>query len=213
MNDSHESQELLRLAREDDRQALGDLLTRHRTRLERMVDLRLDPRIRDRFDPADVVQEACVQAVRRLPEYARDPSMPFFLWLRYLTGQELLALHRRHLGAEMRDVRRQVPLRRHDFPEASADSVSDQLVRSMTTPSQVAAREEVRGRVREALDRLDPSDREVLLLRHFEQLSNAEVAEELGLKESAASKRYLRALQDLKAALAGLPGGLEGLAP
>src|SRR5205085_11357598 len=97
-------QELLRRAAAGDQQGWGELLTRHRGRLRRMVTVRLDPRLQGRIDPSDVLQEACLEASARLGEYLREPRMPFFLWLRFLTGQQLLALHRHHLGFQVRNA-------------------------------------------------------------------------------------------------------------
>jgi RNA polymerase sigma-70 factor (ECF subfamily) len=146
-----------------------------------MVRLRLDPRLQSRIDPSDVLQEAFLEAAQRLPEYLRDPKMPFFLWLRFLTGQKLLALRRRHLGTEARDAGREVSLYRGAMPEASSACLAAQLLRRITTPLQAALRAEMKVRLQEALNRMDPLDREVLALRHFEQLSHVEAAEALGL--------------------------------
>jgi RNA polymerase sigma-70 factor (ECF subfamily) len=172
-----------------------------------MVRLRLDQRLKGRIDPSDVLQEAYLEAFQRFPDYARAPDMPFFLWLRFLTAQRLLILHRRHLAAQARDAGREVSLDGGGMPEASSAALAAQLVGPQTTPSQVAVREETRRRLLDALNELDPVDREVLALRHFEQLTNAEAARVLGLRESAASMRYARALLRLKDVLTGLPGG------
>jgi RNA polymerase sigma-70 factor (ECF subfamily) len=185
---------------------LGALLERHRKRLRRMVALRLDPRLQGRIDASDVIQDAFLEASLRLPEYLRRPAMPFFLWLRFLTGQKLLELRRHHLGAQMRDAGREVSLFRGALPAASSAALAAQLVGRGTGPSEAAMRAERKVRLQEALNRMDPLDREVLALRHFEQLNNAEVAQVLDLQESAASKRYLRALKKLKDILAGLTG-------
>jgi RNA polymerase sigma-70 factor, ECF subfamily len=205
-NDSTATSELLRRAGEGDRQALGELFTQHRERLRRMVQLRLDQRLRGRIDPSDVLQEAYVEVARSLAEYLRQPSMSFFLWLRVVTGRKLHALHRRHLGTHMRDARREAPLHGGPVPEASSVSLAAQLLGRHTTPSQAAVRAELRGRIREALDEMEQLDREVLALRHFEQLSNAETAQVLGLSEAAASNRFVRALKRLKKILLNVPG-------
>jgi RNA polymerase sigma-70 factor (ECF subfamily) len=197
-------------AAEGDRAALGDLLARHRDRLRLMVRLRLDQRLKGRIDPSDVLQEAYLEAFQRFDDYARDPDMPFFLWLRFLTAQRLLILHRRHLAAQARDAGRDVSLDGGAMPEASSAALAAQLVGRHTTPSQVAIRAEMQRRLQDALGGLDPVDREVLALRHFEQLTNAEAARVLGLRESAASMRYARALLRLKDVLAALPGGPRG---
>ena len=205
--DSGETAELLRRASGGDRAALGELLTRHRDRLCLMVRLRLDHRLQGRIDPSDVIQEAYLEAAERFPDYGRDRPMPFFLWLRFLTAQKLLVLHRQHLGAKARDAAREVSLYRGALPEASSAVLAAQLVGHRTTPSQAAMRAEMQIRLQEALNGMDPIDREVLALRHFEQLTNGETAKVLGLRESAASQRYARALLRLKEILTGLPEG------
>ena len=174
-----------------------------------MVALRLDRRLQGRVDPSDVIQEACLDAARRLPEYHQNPTMPFFLWLRLLAGQRLVDEHRRHLGAAARDAGREISLYRGALPETTSAALAAQLLGRLTTPSQAAMRAERKIRLQEALNSLDPIDREVLALRHFEQLSNGEAAAVLGLDKSAASKRYARALIRLKEILASLPGGLN----
>lgn len=200
---------LIRRAVGGDTQALGELLDRHRKRLRRMVALRLDRRLQGRVDPSDVLQEACLDAARRLPEFKHNPTMPFFLWLRFLVGQRLLDEHRKHLGAAARDVGREISLYRGPVPEASTAALAAHLLGRLTSPSEAAIRAERKLRLQEALNRLDPADREVLALRHFEELSNGEVADVLGIDKSAASKRYARALTRIKNILVALPGGLD----
>src|SRR5262249_48261176 len=129
-----------------------------------------------------------------------------YLWLRALTGQRLVDLHRRHLGAEMRDAGREVSLHRGALPTASSASLAQQLLAGLTSPAQAALRAGVQLRLQEALNSMDPVDREVLVLRHFEELSNVEAAEVLGIATAAASKRYIRALRRLKAILNAVPG-------
>jgi RNA polymerase sigma-70 factor (ECF subfamily) len=213
IGESDESERLLRRAAGGDREALGALLQRHRARLRRMVALRLDRRLRGRIDPSDVLQEAQLEAAGRLADYLRDPAVPFFLWLRFLVGQRLAILHRRHLGAEARDADREVSIDRAAPPRASSAALAAQLLGRDTRPSEALARAERKARLAEALEGMDPLDREVLALRHFEQLSNAEAARVLGLRESAASKRYIRALTRLKAILSAMPGGPGELEP
>jgi RNA polymerase sigma-70 factor, ECF subfamily len=202
-----DTDELLRRAGQGDSRALGDLLARHRDRLRLMVQLRLDRRLLGRVDASDVIQEAYLEAALRLPEYLRQPDLPFFVWLRFLTAQKLLVLHRRHLGAKVRDAARDVSLFQGAVPEASSAALAAHLLGHRTTPSQAAIRAELRARLQDALDRLDALDREVLVLRHFEQLTNGETARVLGIRESAASQRYARALLRLKDVLTGLGGG------
>jgi len=206
--DSSETDRFLRLAGEGDQESWGALLEQHGGRLRRMVALRLDPRLQGRIAPSDVIQETYLEASARLAEYLREPSMPFFLWLRFLAGQKLVTLHRKHLGTRMRDAGREVSLYRGRLPEMTSAALAAQLLGHDTRPSEAAARAELKICLQEALNSMDPLDREVLALRHFEHLNNAEAAQVLGLGESAASKRYLRALKKLKAILSSMPGGI-----
>src|SRR5262249_48531907 len=144
-----------------------------------------------------------------LAEYLRNPRMPFFLWLRFLTGQKLLTLRRRHLGTEARDAAREISLYRGAMPEASSACLAAQLLGKTTAPLQAAIRAEMKVRLQEALNGMDPMDREMLALRHFEQLNNTETAELLGITPSGASSRYLRALKRLKDIMGQVPGLFE----
>lgn len=210
---SSEFNGLLRQAAQGDGQLLGTILARHRDRLRRMIALRLDHRLQGRIDPSDVIQEAYLEASTRLAEYLRDPSTPFFLWLRYLTGQKLVTLHRHHLGVKMRDANQEVALYHGSLPQASSAALAAQLLGRDTRPSEAAIRAEMKIRVQEALNSMPAIEREVLALRHFEQLSRAEIAQVFGISEAAAAKRYIRALEHLKQILGQFPGGLEGLRP
>jgi RNA polymerase sigma-70 factor (ECF subfamily) len=212
-DNSSETNDLLRLAAAGDSQGWGELLTRHADRLRRMVALRLDQRLQGRIDASDVLQEAYLEAWGRLAEYLREPAMPFFLWLRFLTGQRLLILHRHHLGRQMRDAGREISLYRGALPEASSAALAAHLLGHDTRPSEAAMRIELKLRLQEALNQMDSLDREVLALRHFEQLSRAETAQVLDMRESAVSKRYFRALERLKDILASMPGGLGEVWP
>src|SRR5271169_3542405 len=156
-----ESDWLLEQAAGGDRQVLGTLLARYRDRLRRMIALRLDQRLQGRIDPSDVIQEAYLEASARLAEYLRDPSMPFFLWLRFLTGQKLVTLHRHHLGVKMRNAGQEVALFHGSLPEASSAALAAQLLGHDTRPSEAAVRAEMKIRVHEALDSMSPLDREV----------------------------------------------------
>jgi RNA polymerase sigma-70 factor (ECF subfamily) len=189
---------------------LEALLQDYRPRLRRMVELRMDPHLHARLDASDVVQEAFVDVTRRLPEYEESRDLPFFLWVRFLTGQKLLEMHRRHLGAKKRDARRERALGRPAFPEASSIAISQVLCRQGPTPSQEVAREEERRKLQEALEAMDDVDREVLVLRHFEQLNNAESARVLDLSESATSRRYARAIRHLREIMTRLYGTWSG---
>jgi RNA polymerase sigma-70 factor (ECF subfamily) len=210
-NNPAETVALLERARAGDQAALNELFTRHRERLCRMVDLRMDRRLQARIDASDVVQEACVEVVTRLEEYLREPRLPFFLWLRLVVGERLLKLHRHHLGARMRDAALEVSLYRGALPAASSEVLAARLLGKHTSPTQAAARAERALRLQEALNALDPIDREVLTLRHFEELTLAETAQVLDISPSAAAKRYVRALKRLKDVLASQPGGTESI--
>src|SRR5262245_13330427 len=172
-NDASETRRLLKEAGQGDKRQWGALLERHRARLRRMVALRLDARLQGRVDPSDVIQESYLEASTRLKEYLDNPTMPFFLWLRFLVGQKLITLHRHHLGTQMRDASREVSLYRGRLPETSSAALAAQLLGQDTRPSEVAVRAELKIRLQEALNSLEPIDREVLALRHLEQLNLA----------------------------------------
>src|SRR6516225_227588 len=201
-NQADDTDDLLRRAATGDSAALAKLFSGYQQRLRQMVRLRLDRRLQSRVDPSDVLQEAYIDLADRLPDYARDRPMPTYLWLRLVTGQRLMQVHRYHLGAALRDAGREVSLYRGAFPQASSVSLAAQLLGRLTTASQAAVRAEMQIRLQEALNSMDPLDREVLTLRHFEELSNGETAQVLGIRKSAASNRYIRALKRLKDILA-----------
>jgi RNA polymerase sigma-70 factor (ECF subfamily) len=205
-NPATDEAELLRRAAAGDQPALAALFARYGDRLRKMVRLRLDRRLSGRVDTSDVLQDAYLDVARRFPEYVASPAVPFYIWLRALTGHRLVDLHRRHLGAEMRDAGREVSIHRGALPAASSASLAQHLLAGLTSPTQAAIREEMQLRLQEALNSMDPIDREVVVLRHFEELSNAEAAEVLGIETSAASKRYIRAIRRLKAILDAVPG-------
>jgi RNA polymerase sigma-70 factor (ECF subfamily) len=206
--DSSDTDDLARLAGGDPR-AVAEAFARYRNRLRQMVKLRLDRRLQGRVDPSDVLQEAYLDAAGRAAEYTAHPTMSLFLWLRYLTGQRLLIIHRQHLGTKMRDAGQEVSLYRGALPQASSVSLAAQLLGRITSPSLAAMRAEMQVRLQDALNGMDPMDREVLTLRHFEELSNAETAAVLGVQKSAASNRYIRALKRLREVLSSIPGFLD----
>ena len=185
---------------------LADLYQQRREQLRRMIALRMDRRIQGRLDPSDVLQEAYLEATARLPEYQANPTLPPFVWLRFIVAQRLLILNRRHLGTKARDAGREVSLYSGALPEASCELLASQLLGRLTSPTQAVLRAEMQVKLQEALNSLEPLDREVLALRHFEQLSNSESAQVLGIKETAAGNRYVRALQRLKQVLSLMPG-------
>jgi RNA polymerase sigma-70 factor, ECF subfamily len=203
---------LLRRALAGDESALAALFDGYRERLRRMIRLRLDRRLLGQVDSSDVLQEAYLDVRRRIAEYARDPAaMPIHLWLRLIAGQRLTDVHRYHLGSQMRDAGQEVSLHRGPFPQASSISLAAQLLGKLTSASQAAIRVEHKLIVQEALNGMDPIDREVLALRHFEHLSNDETSQVLSLSKSAASNRYIRALKRLKEILSSIPGLREQL--
>ncbi len=199
--DSSQTQQLLAQARQGEADAVDRLLTVHREPLRRAIRLRLDPALAGRVDASDVVQEVLLEASRRLADYLRDPRMPFHLWLRHLARDQVIDTHRRHRVAQKRSLDRERPM----IPAALADRSSIELTARFfdqePTPASAAMRHELERRLQAALAELDEADREVIWMRHFEQLSNQEVAADLGLTEAAASMRYLRALRRLRALL------------
>ena len=148
-DNSGDAAELIERARAGDREALNALLARHRDRLRRMVEMRLDTRLQSRLDASDVVQEAYVEVAERLQEYLLDPKLPLFLWLRLVIGERLIRLHRHHLGAQMRDASREVSLYRGTLPAASSAALAAQLLGRHTSPTQAAVRAERILRVQE----------------------------------------------------------------
>jgi RNA polymerase sigma-70 factor (ECF subfamily) len=182
-------------------QAVVKLFGQYRSKLARMVLLRLDARIVGKVDVEDILQDVFVEAARRVPDFLNQPSVPFFVWLRQIAAQILIDVHRRYLEAQMRDVTREVSLDRWGAESTSSAFLVAQLADSLTSPSQCAARNEMVGQLRAVLQDLGETDREVLILRHLEQLSNNDVAEILGIDKYAASKRYVRALQRLRNAM------------
>lgn len=194
----------------DGEAALAELFTEHRQRLERLVAFRLDPRIRGRVDPADVLQEAYLLIAKRLDDYLASPTVSLFVWMRQQTLQVLIDLQRGQFR-DRRSPTREVRWGKSDGSSATSFSIACLLVDAAQTPSQVVAQAEELEWVRKALDSMNPIDREVLALRHFEQLGNAHVAEILGLTPTAASNRYVRAASRLGEIVAKLNrSGREG---
>jgi RNA polymerase sigma-70 factor (ECF subfamily) len=189
-----------------DPDAAGELFVACRERLKKMVKLRLDRRVQGRLDASDVLQEAFLDVQRKAADFAGRPDLPAYLWLRLITTERLLILHRHHLGAQMRDAAQEVSLCPGGAPAASTHSLANLLLGRLTSPTQAAIRAERQLRLQEALNGMDPLDREILALRHFEELSNSEAATVLGLSKTAASNRYIRALKRLKEILVALPG-------
>ena len=207
-SDSHNSEEAAQIPREhpSDLLDVSRQFQKHRARLKKMVQLRMDRRLSTRVDPSDVLQDTWLDCERRFPEYAANPPMPFFHWLRFLTAQRLVDLHRKHLGSAMRDAGQEVSIYAGALPAASSVSLAEQLLGRLTSASHAANRAEIKIRIQNALNSMDAIDREVLTLRHFEMLTNEETAVALGLKKAAASNRYVRALKRMKEILDEFPG-------
>lgn len=183
----------------DSNDELNALFAQYRDRLRRMVQLRIDRRLSGRVDASDVIQEAFIEASLRFEEFTeKNDSVSPFIWLRFLTGQKLCQFHRRHLGVQSRDASREVSLQQKAAPDATSVMIAAMLVGGGTSPSQAVAREESMERVRQSLEQMSAMDREVIALRHFEQLTNTETAEVLGIAETASYRRYIRAMQRLR---------------
>jgi RNA polymerase sigma-70 factor, ECF subfamily len=210
-NDPSDTVRLVERLRAGDRQALTDLFQCHRERLLRMVTLRMDARMHGRVDASDVLQDAFLDAATYLDNFLGRSELPAFLWLRLVVSQRLAIYHRRHLGTKMRNVGQEVSLYHDPLPQASSAALASMLLGRLTSPSHAAVRAEQVLQVQDALNALDPLDREIVALRHFEELSRAETAQVLGITEEAGAKRYMRALRRLKAILVVQPGGAEDL--
>src|SRR6516162_919651 len=195
------TQELLNQAQKGEPDAVEKLLDVHREPLRRMIGLRLDPALAARLDASDIVQDVLLEAHRRLSDYLRDPAMPFHLWLRHIAKDHVIDAHRRHRQAQRRSLDRERPIVPAGLADASSLELAGQFLDKEMTPATAAVRHELQRRMEQAVAALDEDDREIILMRHYEQLSNQEVAAALGLSEAAASMRHLRALRKLKASL------------
>lgn len=197
---------LLQQLVDGDQAALAQLFANYRNRLLQVVDARMDRRLSGRIDAEDILQEVFLDASKRISHYINHHSGSFFVWLRMVTLQTMADIHRRHVGAQMRDVTREHSLF-HGYRNGPASTaIALQLLGKLTSPSQAAMREETAQQLEAAVQGMNELDREVLLLRHFEQLDNKEVAEVLGIKPKAASIRYVRALTRLREMIADIPG-------
>ncbi len=185
---------------EGDRDAVQTLMSVHRERLQKMVAVRMHERLARRIDPSDVLQDAMLEACKKLPDYLEQRPIPFYLWLRRFVWQKLVHLHRHHLDARQRALGRELP-GGLPLPESSSVQLANQLVADGTSPSAGAARKELRAKVRHALGQLSHHDREVLVLLYLEQLSMREASEVLGISQRATSMRHLRALRRIRPAL------------
>ncbi len=213
MNQSDETEILeQKIIEQNDPHAIGAMILRYQDRLERVVAFRMDNRLRARVDAADVLQDAFIEANRRIVDYKLVANrMSFFLWLRFITLQKLQQLHRHHLGVKARDAGRELAIFEPGHGQATSLVLAAQLLGRMTSPSHAAMREENRRMLEQALSEMEEIDREALALRHFEHLNNAETAQLLGLSESAASNRYIRAVRRLKSVLDRIQNGTSGI--
>lgn len=183
--------------RSGDEEALADVFSYYRERLRRIVRFRLDYRMAGRVSESDVLQETFIAAAKRLPHFRQRDNMPAFLWLRLVVGQQLVDLHRQHLKAEMRDVRKEVSIDKRTHSPHTSMAIAAQLIGPATGVSQLIAKAEQIERLEATLNQMDAVDREVIALRHFEELSNVETANVLEIEPPAASKRYVRAMARL----------------
>ncbi len=193
-----EHEEVLRQLTTDREQALARFFSEVRDRLARVIAFRLDYRLSGRVSESDVIQDTFVRAAQRIDSYLDKPDMPFFVWLRLEANQRLHEIHRQHFGAEKRDVRREINLTQKSEGNQTSLALAAQLVAQMTSASQIIERAEQINRLEKTLNEMNELDREVIALRHFEELSNLETAEILKIEPAAASKRYIRALKRLK---------------
>jgi len=201
-----DDQTLIAKLRSGGDQALADAMAEHAPRLRQIVELRVDPRLSGRLDVNDVLQEAFLEARKRLARYLENASVSVFVWLRGVVLDTLSDFHRQHLGAKMRAAGQEVSLHRAATTQASSVALAAYLIGDLTSPSQAAIREETARQIEIVLAGMDEIDREVLILRHFEQLTNDEVATVVGVKKAAASRRYMRALARFREVLLAIPG-------
>ena len=197
---SEETLKLLHNAGGGNPSAVNQLLERHRESLRRMISLRMDRQIARRVDASDIVQDVLLEANDRLPVYLADPRMPFHLWLRHLARDRIIEMHRQHRGAQRRSLDREQSLQ-VETPDSSAADLAARLVDQELTPAAENIRRELHERFLAALETLEEDDRDIILMRHIEQLGNGEVAVALGLSPAAAGMRYLRALRKLREVL------------
>jgi len=195
--DSEQTQQLLAAAGNGEAAAVNNLMDRHREAVRRMVNMRLDRAVAARVDASDVVQDVLLEASQRMSDYVNNPSMPFHLWLRQLAKDRLIDMHRRHRTAQRRSVDREQRLNANYSDQSSLD-LAGQLRDHELTPAAATIRRELESRFMTALQDLAEDDREIILMRHQEHLSNSEVAEALNLSQPAAGMRYLRALRRLR---------------
>ncbi len=204
MSDSEFDLLLLKAAKQD-RDALDQLFSKYRDRLKRMVQLRLNRRLQGRVDDSDVVQEALLDASCKLAEYASDPQLPFFIWLRHITWLKLAEIHRRHLGTQKRDARQEISLHRGGLPSVDSVTLAANLIGNEESPSRAAIAAEQRIALQQSLNEMDAVDRELISLKHFEQLTIDEISQVLEMARATVGRRYLQAMVRLRTVLKELP--------
>jgi RNA polymerase sigma-70 factor (ECF subfamily) len=206
---SSQTNRLLKRVSSQDAQALEELFVRHRERLRKMIRLRLDRRLRDRFTSSAVLQEVYRDACNSMADYLANPRQSIFLWLRQLTGERIQALHRQYLGPRVLDGGAEFSIYRGAMPEVNSVSLAAQLIGNRAM-NQSAVRADLLLRLQNALNSMDPYDREILGMCHFEELRDAEVAVILGIDKTAATLHYVKALKRLKEILKSVPGFFDG---
>ncbi len=201
-----ESSDLVNRVIHGDKRALAELFDEQRPRLRRIVNFRLDRRIYGRVGADDVLQEAYLNAAAQLKSLLCDHPPTVFIWLRQIVNQTLADVHRRHLGAQKRTAKRDVSIHGGGPTTSSSEWLAFHLLGHLTSPSQAALRAELAEQLDAALSVLNDVDREVLALRHFEELTNTETAHVLNMTVQAASMRYVRAISRLRKVLETIPG-------
>jgi RNA polymerase sigma-70 factor (ECF subfamily) len=201
----YEPRDLRQRLLEGEADALAELFSQHRERLWRIVHFRMDQRLAGRVDPEDILQEAYLSAAQRIQHYRDDSPASEFLWLRMIVTQTMINVHRHHLGIQKRDARRDVSIHAKLFPQETSVSLASRLMGHVTSPSQVVMRDELHSQLTQVISEMDATDQEVLALRHFEELTNHEVAAILDIGVNAASMRYVRALKRLQEILSRFP--------
>ena len=203
--DGEVTAELLNNVRDGQSIAVEALMDRHRNSLRRMIQLRLDQRLMQRMDVSDVIQDVLIEANRRLADYLNNPAIPFHLWIRQIAKDRIIDAHRRHRVSAKRSIDREQPQPGKGPFDQSTIELANQFRDQALTPAAAATQRELAQQIESAVQMLRENDREIILMRHYEQLNNQEIAQSLGLTEPAASMRYLRALKRLREIIEGLP--------
>ena len=203
--DGEVTAELLNNVRDGQAIAVEELMDRHRNSLRRMIQLRLDQRLLQRMDVSDVIQDVLIEANRRLTDYLNNPVIPFHLWIRQIAKDRIIDAHRRHRVSAKRSIDREQPQPGKGPFDRSSIELANQFRDQALTPAAAATQRELAQQIEAAVQMLRENDREIILMRHYEQLDNKEIAQSLGLTEPAASMRYLRALKRLREIIEGMP--------